>query len=186
MTDGNGISAHERTDGGDEWLTPPYILEALGHFDLDPCAPESHNRPWPMADSHFTKEDDGLVQEWFGRVWLNPPYGRETHKWVRKLAEHGNGIALIFARTETGTWFPWIWRKADALLFLDSRISFYRTDGARSSSNAGAPSTLVAYGQHNATSLLCSGLSGMFVPLHDAARVREAKPLFRGGPCGTS
>lgn len=48
------------TENKEEWLTPPYILEALGGFDLDPCAPEF--RPWDMAKVHYCKEQDGLSQ----------------------------------------------------------------------------------------------------------------------------
>ena len=68
------------TENHDEWLTPPEIIKALGEFDLDPCSPV--NRPWDTAKKHFTKFDDGLNKEWDGRVWVNPPYGRETFKWL--------------------------------------------------------------------------------------------------------
>ena len=69
------IGSHQSAKmGKDEWLTPPELIRALGEFDLDPCAPI--NRPWPTAGGHFTREDDGLTKEWFGRVWLNPPYCR--------------------------------------------------------------------------------------------------------------
>lgn len=61
----------ERDEQKDEWLTPPHILEALGRFDLDPCAPI--NRPWPTADKHYTVNDKGLTQRWEGRVFCNPP-----------------------------------------------------------------------------------------------------------------
>ena len=90
-------TAFERTETGkDEWLTPPEIIHALGCFDLDPCAPVV--RPWPTATRHYTIEDNGLVQPWDGRIWCNPPYGTETGRWLARMAEHGNGIALIFAR----------------------------------------------------------------------------------------
>jgi hypothetical protein len=82
--------------GTDVWLTPPYVIEALGEFDLDPCA--SVDRPWDTAKSHYTIEDDGLLQPWFGRVWCNPPYGPKLGPFLRKMAEHENGIALVFAR----------------------------------------------------------------------------------------
>ena len=87
-----GISSHQSVAViKNEWLTPPYILRALGRFDLDPCAPVS--RPWQTAVNHFTIEDNGLLQNWFGRVWLNPPYGAQTHEWLSKLVNHGNGGA---------------------------------------------------------------------------------------------
>jgi hypothetical protein len=86
--------------GKNEWLTPPELLSKLGHFDLDPCSPI--NRPWSTADRHYTILDDGLEQEWTGRVFCNPPY--ETNLIVRFIqccAEHENVIALTFARTDT-------------------------------------------------------------------------------------
>src|ERR1035437_5950950 len=86
----------------DTWLTPPHIVAALGLFYLDPCCPP--DMPWRTAIHHFTKHEDGLAQSWEGRVWLNPPYSREAVKWLTRLADHGNGTALIFARTET-SWF---------------------------------------------------------------------------------
>ena len=58
--------------GKNEWLTPPCLLDRLGEFDLDPCSPV--NRPWDTARHHYTVEDDGLRQPWFGRVFCNPPY----------------------------------------------------------------------------------------------------------------
>jgi hypothetical protein len=103
----------------DEWLTPPEILQALGPFDLDPCAPIK--RPWPMAAEHYTVEDNGLAQPWVGRVWCNPPYGLETARWLNRMAQHGNGIALIFARTvrdihdATGLARTVIWRAINQL-----------------------------------------------------------------------
>ncbi len=91
----------------DEWLTPPEIIEALGPFDLDPCAPIV--RPRDTAARHFTLEDDGLMQPWEGRVWLNPPYGKHTWKWLNRLALHGQGITIIFARTETEGFQRFVW-----------------------------------------------------------------------------
>ena len=129
-----------------EWLTPPEIIQALGLFDLDPCSPI--NRPWNTAEQHYTIEEDGLSKEWYGRVWCNPPYGRQTFRWVNKLAEHGDGIALIFARTETNGFHDEIWRKADAVFFFRGRINFYYVDGTKSD-RANAPSCLVAYGENN-------------------------------------
>lgn len=147
----------------DEWLTPPDITDRLGPFDLDPCSPI--NRPWPTAAKHYTLLDDGLIQPWAGRVWCNPPYGRMAADWLARLAEHGNGMALIFARTETEMFFDHVWARASALLFLRGRLHFHHVDGTRAASNAGAPSVLVAYGNNNAFSLLNCGIPGRYVEL---------------------
>ncbi len=147
----------------DEWLTPPGILEALGKFDLDPCAPI--DRPWETAKNHYTILDDGLNQGWQGRVWCNPPYGREADKWLARLADHGNGIALIFARTETRMFFSQVWPKAQAVLFIEGRLHFHHVDGSRAAANAGAPSVLIAYGDANAATLKNCGIAGQFIAL---------------------
>lgn len=157
----------------DEWLTPPHVLAALGLFDLDPCAPIEP--PWPTAARRFTVLDDGLKQPWSGRVWLNPPYGRETGTWLARLAEHGNGVALIFARTETEMFHEHVWEKADAVLFLRGRLHFHHVCGKRADHNGGAPSCLVAYGANNARALERCVLPGHAVRLRPAstAHVQE-------------
>lgn len=147
------------------WLTPPHILAALGPFDLDPCG----HPAWPTADRLICLPDDGLAAEWEGRVWLNPPYGNDGWRWLDKLAAHGSGTALIFARTETAGFVEQVWGKADALLFLHGRLHFHHADGTRARANSGAPSVLVAYGTADATRLGCSGLDGTLVPLFRGA-----------------
>jgi len=150
-------------DGKDIWLTPPEIVKSLGIFDLDPCA--AVDQPWQTAKRHFTIVDDGLKQTWFGRVWMNPPYGSEAKKWLKKLVDHGNGMALIFARTETQAFFDYVWDKADAILFLKGRITFYNRDGTKAPNCSGAPSCLVAYGKENVDALKQCGLEGKLLVL---------------------
>lgn len=162
-----GLSRHERSDNNkDEWLTPPEILKPLGAFDLDPCAPVV--RPWSMAAHHYTWKDNGLVKPWHGRVWCNPPYGAEAPRWLGRLAEHGDGIALIFARTETDAWFSHIWPCAHAVLFIRGRITFCHVTGKRGPSAAGAPSALIAYGANNVEVLRNSGIDGKLIELRAA------------------
>lgn len=151
-----------------EWLTPPTLLRALGEFDLDPCAPVK--RPWDMAREHYTVEDDGLLREWGSakRVWLNPPYGNKTDRWLRLMARHGNGLALVFARTETRMFFESVWNAADALYFVKGRISFFNGDGTLGAYSGGAPSVVIAYGAANAKvlesdALRRAGYDGKFV-----------------------
>ncbi|MES2973420.1 MAG: DNA N-6-adenine-methyltransferase [Pseudomonadota bacterium] len=155
------LSSHQRNGGHDEWLTPPEIVGALGAFDLDPCSPI--NRPWPTASLHYTVEDDGLSKAWGGRVWCNPPFGREAVKWLRKLAQHGDGVALIPARTETAMFYECVWGVADAVLFMRGRPHFHYVDGTRADANSGAPICLVAYGVQNVKALINSRL-GTVVP----------------------
>ena len=155
--------SHDRTTGKEDWLTPPRIIHACGKFDLDPCSPEP--RPWDTATKHYTLFNNGLNQPWDGRVWLNPPYGNETSKWMQRLAQHGNGIALIFARTETASFFPWVWEYANAMLFIKGRVRFYTKEGKEGGS-AGAPSVLVAYGKNNVDALYSCGITGAIVRLN--------------------
>jgi hypothetical protein len=150
------------SDGKDEWLTPPEIVQSLGPFDLDPCSPIC--RPWPTALKHYTIEEDGLLLPWFGRVWCNPPYGNNTAAWLQKCALHGNVMALIFARTETKMFFQSVWDCAHGLLFIKGRLKFYHVSGQQASS-AGAPSVIVAYGKNNAESLENSNIKGKFIKL---------------------
>ncbi len=156
---------HSPTMKKDEWLTPPNILSVLGQFDLDPCAPPDERRPWNMAERHYSAEDNGLAKPWVGRVWCNPPYGLEAAKWLDRLASHGDGIALIFARTETAMFFDHVWDRADSVLFLRGRLHFHHVDGSRAAANAGAPSVLVAYGASNTQALVDSGIDGKLLVL---------------------
>lgn len=103
--------------------------------------------------------------DWEGRVFLNPPYSREAVKWLRKLAEHNDGIALTFARTETSWFFETIWNRASALLFIEDRIHFHYVDGSRAMANAGALSVLISYGEKNKQCLINSGIKGKLIIL---------------------
>lgn len=146
------------------WLTPPHVLDAIGEFDLDPCGAEG----WTTARQHILPPDDGLTADWSGRVWVNPPYGNEAWKWLDKLAAHGTGTALIFARTETAGFVDQVWSKATAILFLHGRLHFHYPDGRRAPANSGAPSCLVAYGERDAEALRTAPIAGSFVRLKEA------------------
>ena len=171
---GKGIGGHTRAHRGatDHWITPRHIVGALGRFDLDPCA--CIPQPWPCADTSYNLDDDGLVQPWNGRIWCNPPYGPRAEPFLAKLAVHGDGVALLFARTETAMFHKYVWPIADALLFLKGRLYFHRPDGTRATGNAGGPSVLVAYGGENASALRDSGLNGAFVGLSQPSGTADA------------
>lgn len=151
------------TDYNNEWITPRPIIQRLGIFDLDPCSPI--DRPFPTARKHFTILDDGLMQEWHGRVWLNPPYGK-IEDWMRKMYQHDNGIALTFARTETAWFQELIWPQATSILFMKGRITFLTPSGAKAKGSAGAPSVLISYGEANMEALEKSGIEGKHLPVN--------------------
>lgn len=160
---------HSSRAGTTTWLTPPHIIDALGSweaFDLDPCAAPAP-QPWRTAWHMNTLEDgDGLAIDWSGRVWLNPPYSTvEVNAWLDRLATHGRGTALIFARTETEPFRRHVWQRAHGLLFLHGRLFFHRPDGTRAEFNGGAPSVLCAYGRDDMDQLAACALDGAFVPL---------------------
>ncbi len=110
-----------------EWYTPPKVFDKLQTtFDLDVAAPKG-GVPWIPATDHYYKEIDGLIQPWYGFVWCNPPYGKNTGIWLKKFIEHGNGIALVFSRTDT-IWFHDYATQADILCFIKARLKFYKGD----------------------------------------------------------
>lgn len=157
-----GIGGHTSPVRGatDAWITPQPLVTALGAFDLDPC--EATPQPWKHALRGITEAEDGLKAKWHGRVWLNPPYS-SVWQWMGKLAEHGHGTALIFARTETAGFVEHVWCKASAILFLHGRLHFHYPNGDKAKGNSGGPSCLVAYGDYDAERLLLCGLPGSLV-----------------------
>lgn len=158
MTKSRSMGSHQSARmKNDEWITPRYITDALGKFDLDPCAPASP--PWKIAKRTFTKVHDGLNRPWKGRVWLNPPFGREWHKWLHRLSQHvDGGIVLIPARTETQDFFNYVWKSACGICFLKGRPYFHYVDGRKGELNSGAPIVLVAYNPADTKILIQSGL----------------------------
>jgi DNA N-6-adenine-methyltransferase (Dam) len=113
------LGSHQKTIGDSQsWVTPKWIIDALGPFDLDPCAADP--RPWDCARRNVT--EGGLDTPWAGRVWLNPPFDRyQVGRWISRLADHGSGTALLHARTEA-EWFEPCWRSAKGILFLADRL----------------------------------------------------------------
>lgn len=156
------LGSHQRAIGRSQvHLTPRWLIDALGPFDLDPCAADP--RPWDCARRNLTAADDGLAHDWTGRVWLNPPFDRrEVARWIERLACHGDGIALLHARTET-TWFRPVWSRADGILFLARRLHFCRPDGTEQPANSGAPPVLAAFGAANYAALRRAKIPGNLV-----------------------
>lgn len=157
------MAEHENTTGEtDEWYTPPDLLEAIGaEFDLDPCSPSRDH--WVPAKRVFTKEDDGLNQDWGDDyVFMNPPFGgRNGHlTWLSKFLDHGNGIAIVRAYTSAG-WFHDQAICADAFLFPRGKTKFVRPDGSIGK-QPGHGIVLIAMGDRAKTDLLNADI-GWFV-----------------------
>lgn len=156
-----------------EWYTPPEIFDALGlMFDLDPCSPGA-GKSFVPARRHYTIVDDGLVQPWAGTVWMNPPYGAQTPVWMRKLAEHGDGIALVFARTDV-KWFQELAPSADAICFVSGRIRFFRGGMTERPGTPGAGSMLIAFGGKAAAAVRDCGLGVVVEPARTFAELQAA------------
>lgn len=126
----------------DEWATPQdyfnKISEEFGGFDLDPCCTVESAK----APSFFTKEYDGLSKRWWGKVWMNPPYGREIIKWMKKAYESSlEGVVvvcLVPARTDTKWWHEYAMK--GEIRFIRGRLKF-----GGSKNSAPFPSALVVF-----------------------------------------
>lgn len=119
-----------------EWYTPKPIIDAarevMGHIDLDPASNAYANKV-VQARRFFTADDDGLAHDWYGKVWLNPPYGKENGesnqaKWsARLIEEYKSGRvteAILLVNAVSGnTWFQPLWNYPVCL--ASKRIHFY-------------------------------------------------------------
>ena len=154
------LGSHQQSVGRSQvHITPRWLVDRLEPFDLDPAAADP--RPWACAVTNWSTH--GLERDWFGLVYLNPPFDRyEVGSWIAKLAAHGNGITLLHARTEAG-WFEPIWQRAAAILFMADRIKFCRPDGSEQPANSGAPPILAAFGDEAVLRLRRSGIAGALV-----------------------
>lgn len=125
----------------DEWSTPHIFFEGIkqefGPFDLDPCVSDSL---YAKAEKYFTPEDDGLKQEWFGHVFVNPPFS-DLKGWSQKIIEQMNNplvksITLLTpAHKVEQTWFtdilfPYI----SELYYIKGRLQYETMNGAKMSS----------------------------------------------------
>jgi site-specific DNA-methyltransferase (adenine-specific) len=128
----------------DLWSTPQYFFDRLNrefNFNLDPCANEENHK----CDKYFTKEQDGLKQDWQGHtVFCNPPYGKVLKQWVKKCYEESlklntKVVMLIPARTDTSYFHDYIYNKAE-IRFIRGRLKF-----GNSKNSAPFPSMVVIF-----------------------------------------
>ena len=150
----------------DRWLTPLGIVQALGKFDLDPCAAPGH----PTAETMYTPEEfgDGMSMPWFGRVWMNPPYGRESRAWMERLLAHGEGTALIPVATGTKLWQEIVFPHSSGILCYRHRVTFIHPKGDGDGMVSPAASGLIAFGARDAEALRTSGLPGYYLPTNQS------------------
>ncbi len=111
-----------------EWETPQGLFDELDrefHFTLDPCATDQNAK----CVKFYTKHDNGLKQSWANeRIFMNPPYGGHTGKWIEKAwYESGNGaivVCLIVSATDRSYWHDYIFPFASEIRWLRGRVTF--------------------------------------------------------------
>lgn len=127
----------------EEWETPQGLFDKLNaefHFTLDPCCTDENAK----CEKHYTKMQDGLLQDWTGEtVFCNPPYGRTMPKWIEKCYKHklegGTAVMLIPARTDTKAFHEWIYNQSE-IRFIKGRLKF-----GKSKNSAPFPSMIVIF-----------------------------------------
>jgi len=111
----------------DELYTPKAIFDKLGlHFDLDVASGLNENIAVPTSN-RFTIEDDALVQDWYGRVWMNPPFSKPS-PWAHKWLEHGNGVALL-PLSGNSRWWRMLWQSEAGVVMVEPNTGFINTEG---------------------------------------------------------
>lgn len=156
--------SHENNGKSDEWYTPKFIFDKLECiFDLDAASPIDRKYCSVPATNFIT--ENSLKKIWMGFVWLNPPFeGRnDKEKWLEKMYNHGNGIALTPDRSSTD-WWQCAAKKCDGLLMVKKKIQFIKPDGTigKSPSNG---TTLFAYGQKGINTILKAEKNGLGIAL---------------------
>ena len=135
---GNAPNHRSIGTGENEWYTPAEYIEAtrdvLGTIDLDPASSAVAQKT-VRAKRYFSKKDNGLEQEWHGRVWLNPPYSQPdiAHFVAKLLGEIEAGrvtAAIMLTHNNTDTaWFHRVAARADAVCFTKGRVKFESPEG---------------------------------------------------------
>jgi len=135
------MSAHVGNNSGNyEWYTPPEYIEAarsvLYGIDTDPASSAEANKI-VSADVFYTIDNSGLDNDWYGKVWMNPPYSQPAiTKFCKKLIEQIDlknvveAITLTNNATET-KWFNLLSSRCSAICFPTGRIRFLSPDGEK-------------------------------------------------------
>ena len=129
------------TSTTDLWSTPQDFFDAYNdvyHFDVDVCATNEN----ALCAKFYSPEEDGLSKEWNDVCWMNPPYGREIGKWMKKAYEsslHGaTVVCLVPARTDTAWWHEYAMK--GEITFIRGRLKF-----GGSKNSAPFPSAVVIF-----------------------------------------
>lgn len=144
----------------DTWLTPDWIHERLGAFDLDPCAFDLD--PQRIATNYFTKADNGLAQKWEGRVFMNPPFSN-TAPWIEHHAYHGIGVSLVPASVESQVWRRCVWPAAKAIFLMHGRTRFCNPDGSTTTGRPLRSIALIAWSDVDARILAAAEFAGVLL-----------------------
>ena len=115
-----------------EWSTPQDYFNILNkefEFTLDPCATEENAK----CKKYYTKKENGLIQDWSNEiVFMNPPYGREIRRWIKKAYEEGlkgaTVVCLVPSRTDTTYWHEYCMK--GEVRFIKGRLKFSGKDAA--------------------------------------------------------
>lgn len=140
----NNANLINQDSGNYEYYTPPKIIEAatevLGRIDLDPSSCEDANKI-VQAATIFTKNDNGLLLNWYGKIWMNPPFSRKDNKlWVPKLIKEykiGNvteAICITYASTSEQWFLP---LHDFVQCYLYKRVKFITSEGQKDSPTKG-------------------------------------------------
>jgi hypothetical protein len=167
------MALHEQAVGAtDEWYTPPRVFDAMGtQFDLDVAAPAG-GCAWIPARTFYSKGSDGLVNPWFGFVWMNAPFGGRNGlvPWLQKFFDHGDGIALTPDRT-SAPWWQAFAPRAEAVLFIAPKLKFIGPDGRPGTSPAQG-TTLMAAGARGVQALRRAAGAGLGFLMEPASPTR--------------
>ncbi len=138
------------SSSNNNWATPQDFFDKLNeefHFELDVCATSENAK----CKKYYSPAEDGLNQEWKGICWMNPPYGREIGKWMKKAFESAltgaTVVCLVPARTDTAWWFDY--SANGEIRFIKSRLKFGGSKNA-----APFPSAIIVFSGNT----LCKGI----------------------------
>jgi phage N-6-adenine-methyltransferase len=159
MTSKKRTSASVFLDAADtvEWGTPPEFFNAMNrefHFTLDAAASDTNHK----CDKYYTNKQDAIHKKWRGRVWINPPYGRELKHWMKKatheIAKERTEVIvfLVPVRSSTQWWHNIVMRHAEEIRFVNGGLAFHNFkhgyDGGAAPKPAPYPLCIIVFRKH--------------------------------------